>query len=307
LHGNVFKPHTGTKTSVLFVQKWDEKLCPKVDDYPIFFATMQEPSKDNSGEKIFVRKKDFPKNSPSSLKGCPEIRDGVVDFFTIRNTKIYKHYAADLPYNPDLKPRASELRKAGNLAEVLFWQQVHKKKFWNIDFDRQRIIGNYIVDFYAKSLSFVIEIDGASHNDKVEYDAERQKFLESLGLKVYRIDDKAIKQNLDAVMKDLEAFIIREFSTSCLSRPADTFILTSRPTDTPLQEGNLGQEKQEKKLITEIADHYVNSLNELDQFLLDKHGHLIVKHDLFNHDGLTKNGIAEAFAEFAKKENLSFF
>lgn len=55
LHGNVFKPHTGTKTSVLFVQKWDEKLCPKKEDYPIFFATMQKPSKDNSGEKIYVK------------------------------------------------------------------------------------------------------------------------------------------------------------------------------------------------------------------------------------------------------------
>jgi type I restriction enzyme M protein len=59
LHGNVFKPHTSTKTSVLFVQKWDEKDCPQKDDYPIFFATMQEPSKDNSGEKIFVRKNDI--------------------------------------------------------------------------------------------------------------------------------------------------------------------------------------------------------------------------------------------------------
>lgn len=55
LHGNVFKPHTGTKTSVLFVQKWDDELCPKREDYPIFFATMQEPSKDNSGDKIFVK------------------------------------------------------------------------------------------------------------------------------------------------------------------------------------------------------------------------------------------------------------
>lgn len=52
LHGNVFKPHTGTKTSVLFVQKWDDELCPRREDYPIFFATMREPSKDNSGEKI---------------------------------------------------------------------------------------------------------------------------------------------------------------------------------------------------------------------------------------------------------------
>lgn len=59
LHGNVFKPHTGTKTSVLFVQKWDDKLCPKVDDYPIFFATMQEPSKDSSGDKIYIKRKDI--------------------------------------------------------------------------------------------------------------------------------------------------------------------------------------------------------------------------------------------------------
>ena len=58
LHGNVFKPHTGTKTSVLLLQKWDDNLCPKVEDYPIFFATMQEPSKGNSGEKIFVKKQD---------------------------------------------------------------------------------------------------------------------------------------------------------------------------------------------------------------------------------------------------------
>jgi type I restriction enzyme M protein len=58
LHGNVFKPHTGTKTSVLFVQKWDAVLCPQMDDYPIFFATMQEPSKDNSGDKIYVTNAD---------------------------------------------------------------------------------------------------------------------------------------------------------------------------------------------------------------------------------------------------------
>jgi len=58
LHGNVFKPHTGTKTSVLFVQKWDEKLCPRTDDYPIFFATMTKPSKDNSGDKIYLKNED---------------------------------------------------------------------------------------------------------------------------------------------------------------------------------------------------------------------------------------------------------
>lgn len=55
LHGNTFKPHTGTKTSVLFVQKWHDKLCPKVDDYPIFFAVSEKGGKDNSGDYIYVK------------------------------------------------------------------------------------------------------------------------------------------------------------------------------------------------------------------------------------------------------------
>lgn len=54
-HGNTFKPHTGTKTSVLFLQKWDEKLCPKKEDYNIFFDTQQKPAKDNRGKKIYIQ------------------------------------------------------------------------------------------------------------------------------------------------------------------------------------------------------------------------------------------------------------
>lgn len=59
LHGNVFKPHTGTKTSVLLLQKWDDKLCPKIEDYNIFFATMSKPGKDNSGDKIYYSVLDY--------------------------------------------------------------------------------------------------------------------------------------------------------------------------------------------------------------------------------------------------------
>ena len=58
LHPNTFKPHTGTKTSVLLVQKWHDELCPKVEDYNIFFATQQEAAKDNGGEKIYVTNAD---------------------------------------------------------------------------------------------------------------------------------------------------------------------------------------------------------------------------------------------------------
>jgi len=57
---NTFKPHTNTKTSVLFLQKWNNDpqsgpLCPYANDYPIFFAVSQYPGKDNSGEYIFLR------------------------------------------------------------------------------------------------------------------------------------------------------------------------------------------------------------------------------------------------------------
>jgi len=59
-------------------------------------------------------------------------------------------------------------------------------------------------------------------------------------------------------------------------------------------------------MVAEPLDHYDELPQNLDEYLLDSHGHLIVKHDLFNHDGMTRDGIAEAFEEFAKKENLSF-
>ena len=57
LHRNTFKPHTGTKTSVLFLQKWNDDpsqgpLCPKVDDYPTFLAVSEKGGKDNSGEYV---------------------------------------------------------------------------------------------------------------------------------------------------------------------------------------------------------------------------------------------------------------
>lgn len=55
LQVNTFKPHTGTKTSVLFLQKWDDKLCPKQEDYPIFFGVSEKSGKDNSGEYIYVK------------------------------------------------------------------------------------------------------------------------------------------------------------------------------------------------------------------------------------------------------------
>ncbi len=94
---------------------------------------------------------------------------------------------------------------------MIFWRQVRANTFWKIDFDRQRIIGSFIVDFYVKSLGLIIEIDGSSHNGKEEYDAMREEFLVSLDLIVFRISDYRVKHDLENVMTELENFIIETF------------------------------------------------------------------------------------------------
>lgn len=76
----------------------------------------------------------------------------------IKSTILKTNPITELPYNPHLKLRARELRQAENLPEVLFWMQVTKGRFYKIDFDRQRVIGNFIVDFYIKQLGGHINI-----------------------------------------------------------------------------------------------------------------------------------------------------
>lgn len=129
----------------------------------------------------------------------------------INGVPIRRNFVENLPYNPKLKPLLHGKRKAGILSEVIFWKQVRARIFHNIDFDRQRIIGNYIVNFYVKTLGLVIEIDGWSHETKEIYDEVRQKYLESLGLKIFRITDFDVRHNLSVVMKDLEHFIIEHY------------------------------------------------------------------------------------------------
>ncbi len=123
--------------------------------------------------------------------------------------KQYPHLV--LPQNSALKERARKLRQARNLSEVLFWMQVTKGGFHQIDFDRQIVIGNYIVDFYVKSLWLVIEIDGSSHNHKEAYDFKREEFLKSLGLNIFRITVNDIFKNMYQVKLGLENFIIENY------------------------------------------------------------------------------------------------
>jgi very-short-patch-repair endonuclease len=105
----------------------------------------------------------------------------------------------EIPKNKLLIQRTKELRKAGNLSEVLFWKTFKNKKQLGFDIDRQVIIGNYIADFFIPELGLVLEIDGSSHNDRIDYDTERDFFMKSLDIEVIRISDIDIKKKIGDV------------------------------------------------------------------------------------------------------------
>ena len=129
----------------------------------------------------------------------------------INGIKIKDHCVHNLPANRELLGYARKNRKAGNLAEIALWMQVHKKMFHGLDFDRQKVIGNYIVDFFVKRLGLVVEIDGGSHNEKADYDAQRDKYLEGLGLRVFHTTDFDVLQHVNIVLEDMRNFIVENF------------------------------------------------------------------------------------------------
>ncbi|NJM79893.1 MAG: DUF559 domain-containing protein [Flavobacterium sp.] len=130
------------------------------------------------------------------------------------NDTLIKENVLKLPYNSALKDRAKALRKGYNFAEVVFWKQVRNGTFWNMDFDRQKIIGNYIVDFYIKKLGLIIEIDGESHNEKEVYDEKRESYLLSQGTQIFKTTNYRVLHDLENIMKELENFIIEKYGVS---------------------------------------------------------------------------------------------
>jgi very-short-patch-repair endonuclease len=92
---------------------------------------------------------------------------------------------------------------------VLLWQQLKGRKLLGYQFLRQRPIGIFIADFYCHKLKLVIEVDGASHllaknrrRDKI-----KDRYIKSIGLRVMRIDDSAVKQSMSSVLADLKTWI----------------------------------------------------------------------------------------------------
>ena len=116
-----------------------------------------------------------------------------------------------LPYNPDLKERAREMRKISTKGEIKFWCELLRHKKSGYQFYRQKPIYHFIVDFYSSKLKLVVEVDGTSHNDKLEYDKYREEILEQLDLKVLHYDDLTVLNNFQKIESDFKKQIrIRE-------------------------------------------------------------------------------------------------
>jgi very-short-patch-repair endonuclease len=110
-------------------------------------------------------------------------------------------------YNPYLKEKARELRNNSTLGEIILWKKLKGKQCYGFDFHRQKPILNYIVDFYCFKLKLIIEIDGYSHQFKVEEDKERDLKLLEVGFTVLRFEEGEVRHNLDLVLQRLSIFI----------------------------------------------------------------------------------------------------
>jgi len=108
-----------------------------------------------------------------------------------------------LLYNQNLKFNSRILRCNLTIAEALLWSRVRRKQICNIQFYRQKPIGNYIVDFYAPRVSLIVELDGSQHYeyDHMQRDKERDAFLTSLGLKVLRFDNIQVVHSIENVLE----------------------------------------------------------------------------------------------------------
>ncbi|KPL04344.1 MAG: hypothetical protein AMJ90_01215 [candidate division Zixibacteria bacterium SM23_73_2] len=108
-------------------------------------------------------------------------------------------------YNKNLKSYARTLRNNMTDAEKLLWSKIRRKQLKDCQFYRQKIIGNYIVDFYCPKASLILEIDGSQHyqEEGIKRDKKRDAYLKNIGLKVLRFSDGEVFENLPVVVEKI--------------------------------------------------------------------------------------------------------
>ena len=116
-----------------------------------------------------------------------------------------------IPYRKELVSIAKKLRKNSTPGEIELWKGLKKKQILGYDFDRQKPIHKYIVDFYCKDLNLAIEIDGRSHDFKIGYDQVRQQELENLGVSFLRFSESDAKNYTQSVLTEIERWILKNY------------------------------------------------------------------------------------------------
>ncbi len=138
-------------------------------------------------------------------------------------------------YRHALKPHSRCLRTSMTDSEQRLWSRLRRKQLLSVQCYRQKPLGDYIVDFYAPEVGLVIEIDGSQHLEEaaVEEDAQRDAYLQELGLQVLRFDSLQVLQELEAVVQ----VIYVAMSQRLAERASGAQI----PPSPPLQKGGMEQ------------------------------------------------------------------
>ena len=102
-----------------------------------------------------------------------------------------------------LRANAQKLHREMTPQERHLWYDFLKNLPQTVQ--RQKMIGNFIVDFYFPSCKLVIELDGAQHTEPqtAEYDRQRTEFLQAQGCRVLRYDNHAVDTNFTGVCEDI--------------------------------------------------------------------------------------------------------
>jgi len=110
-----------------------------------------------------------------------------------------------LIYRKSLKQTARNLRRRMSDAEIRLWSRIRLRQLDDCQFYRQRVIGNYIVDFYCPTARLVIEVDGGQHyhGKALQNDDIRDKYMLSNGLTVLRFADNEVLKNIDGVLESI--------------------------------------------------------------------------------------------------------
>jgi very-short-patch-repair endonuclease len=140
--------------------------------------------------------------------------------------------------DPRLVEYAKQMRREMTEPEMKLWFELRAKRFRNIKFRKQKVIGPYIADFAAREPKLVIELDGDTHSKHEIYDAKRTAYLQGQGYQVIRFSNRDVMKNLSGVLERLDAVIDQMTAPlPTLSPEGERAILSPSPSGEGLREG----------------------------------------------------------------------